>query len=97
MPTKKKGSKGATRVTFTLPKTIGAETATICGEFNDWSETSHPLKRYKDGHFGLAVTLAAGREYRYRYLLDGRRWENDWEADEYVGNPFGGEDSVVRV
>jgi len=33
----------------------------------------------------------------FRYLVDGERWENDWAADAYVPNPFGGEDSVVEV
>ena len=35
--------------------------------------------------------------YRYRYLLDGTRWENAWDADDYVPNPYGGDDSVVVV
>ena len=95
MPVKKPGSKG-TRVTFSLPREVDAEAATICGDFNDWSPTKHPLRRYKDGHFGVAITLPSG-EYRYRYLLDGVRWENDWEADGYVRNAYGGEDSLVRV
>jgi hypothetical protein len=30
-------------------------------------------------------------------LVDGERWENDWEADEYVPNEFSGEDSSVTV
>jgi 1,4-alpha-glucan branching enzyme len=83
-------------VTFSLPREVDAEAATICGDFNDWSPTKHPLRRYKDGHFGVAITLTSG-EYRYRYLLDGVRWENDWEADGYVRNAYGGEDSLVRV
>ncbi len=34
---------------------------------------------------------------RFRYLLDGERWENDWAADGYVPNPFGSEDSLLEV
>jgi len=30
-------------------------------------------------------------------LLDGRRWDNDWAADGYVSNGFGGDDSVVDL
>ena len=41
--------------------------------------------------------MAVGRRYRFRYLLDGRRWENDWEADDYVDNDHGGQDSVVDL
>ena len=45
--------------------------------------------------FHTTVHLKGGRTYRYRYLVDGRRWENDWAADDYVPNEFGGEDSAV--
>jgi hypothetical protein len=41
------------------------------------------------------VALEGGRRYRYRYLADGERWINDWAADAYAPNPFGGDDSVV--
>jgi 1,4-alpha-glucan branching enzyme len=55
------------------------------------------MKRRKDGSFTLTLSLQAGREYRYRYLLDGERWENDWAADGYTPNPFGSDDSLVRI
>ena len=41
--------------------------------------------------------LPPGRAYRFRYLLDGHRWENDWDADAYVPNGFGSDDSVVDL
>lgn len=96
MPLRKPGAKGATKVTFSLPKEVHADHVALCGDFNGWSPTDHPLRRYKDGHFAVAVNLAPGT-YRYRFLLDGERWENDWEADEYAPNPYGGEDSIITV
>jgi hypothetical protein len=42
-------------------------------------------------------SLDAGRAYRFRYLLDDQRWENDWAADAYLPNSFGGDDSVVDL
>jgi 1,4-alpha-glucan branching enzyme len=97
MPIKKPGKNGTVRVTFSLPREVLAGRAWVCGEFNNWSQTSHPLKKYKDGHLAVTVDLLGGQAYRYRYLVDGARWENDWDADEYVGNSFGSEDSVVRI
>jgi 1,4-alpha-glucan branching enzyme len=85
------------RTTFKLPAEVDADEVHLCGEFNDWSETAHPMKRLKNGSFSLTISLEAGQSYRFRYLLDGERWENDWDADAYVANDFGGEDSVVRV
>jgi hypothetical protein len=34
---------------------------------------------------------------RFRYVLDGTRWENDEAADGYVSYPFGTQDSVIEV
>jgi 1,4-alpha-glucan branching enzyme len=85
------------RVTFELAPEVNAETAYLCGEFNEWDQTAHPMKRRKDGRFSLTISLKPGQEYHFRYFLDGRRWENDWHADAYVPNVFGSEDSVVRV
>ncbi len=85
------------RVTFELPPEVDAQMACLCGEFNEWDERSHPMKRRKDGSFTLTVSLTPGRQYRFRYLLDGERWENDWAADAYLPNPFGSEDSIVEV
>ena len=85
------------RVTFELPPQVNANTAAVCGEFNEWDAAKHPMKRRKDGGFSLTVSLKPGNEYRFRYLLDGERWENDWEADKYLPNELGSEDSVVVV
>lgn len=30
-------------------------------------------------------------------VIDGWKYENDWFADRYEPNPYGGEDSVVDV
>jgi 1,4-alpha-glucan branching enzyme len=82
-------------VTFTFSGEHGANEVQICGEFNGWSRT--PLTRRKDGRFSRTVTLPSGRSYRFRYLVDGQRWENDDAADLYVPNPFGTEDSVIAL
>jgi 1,4-alpha-glucan branching enzyme len=85
------------KVIFELPAGVGATKASLCGEFNEWSADVHVMVRRKDGSFRLGVTLPAGRPYRYRYLLDGQRWENDKGADGYEPNPFGGEDSIIQL
>jgi 1,4-alpha-glucan branching enzyme len=85
------------RVWFYLPADVDADTAFLVGDFNDWDEGAQPMKRKKDGTFYTAVTLETGKEYQYRYFLDGERWENDWEADYYTPNDLGTENSVVKV
>jgi hypothetical protein len=54
-----------------------------------------PAAKQENGDFAVTLDLHAGREYRFRYLIDGKRWENDWRADKYVMSPYGGDDSVV--
>lgn len=84
-------------VAFTLPAEVQAETVALCGEFNGWSADDIQLERDGDGTWRATVALEPGRSYRYRYLLDGERWENAWQADRYVQNSFGSVDSVVVV
>lgn len=85
------------RVTFKLPAAVNAEKAALCGDFNNWDTGTHPMKRLKDGSFSTTISLPAGKPYCFRYLLDGKRWENDWEADAYVSNKYGADDSVVET
>lgn len=85
------------RVTFKLPAEVDANEAILLGEFNEWNLESHQMKQLKDGSFSLTVSLPAGQDYRFRYLLDGTRWENDWAADAYLPNEHGTEDSLVTV
>ena len=97
MVKKQPGRDGTCKVTFEVPSEVGATTAHVCGDFNDLSPTAMPMKRRKDGSLAATVALEAGRQYRFRYLLDDDRWENDWAADAYVPNDFGGDDSVIDV
>jgi CHAD domain-containing protein len=96
MMLKARDRSGRVAVTFSLPAAVGARHAAICGEWNGWSPERDVMES-QEGGFVRTVLLDAGRVYRFRYLLDGRRWENDWAADRYVPNAFGSDDSVVDL
>ena len=83
-------------VTFSHPITDGTKTVTLVGDFNEWSEDSLPMD-VNGASCSRSVSLDAGLAYRFRYFVDGARWENDWQADSYVPNDFGGDDSVVDL
>lgn len=68
----------------------------LAGEFNGWSKTATPMRR-SGAHFVATVSLVPGRTYRYKFLVDGERWENDWSADAYVPNEYGGDDSLIDL
>ena len=90
--------KGRTcKVTFDLTAEGDIRKASLCGEFNKWNPAANPMKRRKDGSFSTTLSLKRGQDYRFKYLLDGQNWENDWNADGYVPNSFGTDDSLVKV
>ncbi len=100
MTTKRRaGAKksGTVTVSFELPAAVEADEIALCGDFNNWSSSTTKMKRAKSGIWRTTLRLQTGHSYRYRYLLDGTHWENDWSADGYVRNPYGSDDSVVNV
>ncbi len=88
LPMSREHSSDKTRclVTFWLPGGVapGATSVAVAGSFNDWSLDRHPMKRLDNGDFSLALELEAGKEYEFRFVIDGVRWENAWNADKYV-------------
>ncbi|MFC2037271.1 isoamylase early set domain-containing protein [Chloroflexota bacterium] len=94
-PTEK---KGRVKVTFELPSSTWARRVNLMGELNDWDTRSLPITRDRvDADWKATIELEAGRRYRFRYLVDGKEWLNDWHADDYVENPHGSDDSVVDL
>lgn len=97
MPKKTPVKNGsAAKVTFEL-RVVDAQAVHLAGDFNDWSTSTTPLARRKDGRFSATVTLPKGKEYRYRYLLDGARWINDPAADRYEPNDHGSDDCILDL
>lgn len=77
----------AKKVTFILPaETAGtATTGLVLGEFNNWNEQDGiSLEKQQDGSLTAIASLAPGKRYEYRYLLNDGRWVNDNSAIEYV-------------
>jgi 1,4-alpha-glucan branching enzyme len=97
MPLEKRVSEtpGYVVVTFQIPAEAGAATVDVVGEFTDWGLVA--MRPDEHGNLSAAFDLRVGRVYRFRYLLDGERWQNDWAADNYVPNDYGGDDSVVDL
>ncbi len=87
---------GKAKVTFVLAPQTNADHVHVAGDFNGWQATT-PMKRQKDGSWRATVELEPGRAYQFRYLVDGNVWVNDEAADEYVPNPFGADNCVVRT
>jgi len=85
------------RVTFTLPEAAApkAKSVYIVGDFNDWNISANPMKKLENGNYTTKLDLEKGKEYQFLYLIDGSKWENDWNADKYVKSPYGDNDNSV--
>jgi 1,4-alpha-glucan branching enzyme len=90
--------KSSVRVTFELPSNMWAERVNLVGEFNDWDTAATPMSRSRsDANWKVSLDLEAGQRYRFRYLVDGKEWLNDWHADDHLENPYGSYDSIVDL
>jgi 1,4-alpha-glucan branching enzyme len=92
-------NKPVCKVTFSFPVEAAndAREVFVIGDFNVWDKSAAPMRKLKDGSFILTLELEANKEYQFRYLIDGERWENDWGADKYVYTPLGDCDNSVVI
>lgn len=90
-------SKPVCKVTFKLTQkeASSADSVQIIGEFNEWSADAAPMKKLKNGGFTQTIDLETEKEYRFRYLINGETWENDWAADKYVKSESSHDDDSV--
>ena len=77
---------------FTHPT---ARAVCIVGTFNDWQPEAKPMHPSGNGHWLKETALAPGT-YEYCLVVDGQ-WMPDPLAKDYVSNPFGGRNSVLKV
>lgn len=93
-------SKPVCKVTLSLQneELNTADRVAVLGEFNNWdSQQEILMKKLKDGTFKTTIDLEVGHEYQFRYLVDGKKWVNEADADKYVPTGVGVEDNSVVV
>jgi len=92
-------SKPVCKVSFRLDaaEASGAKKVQLLGDFNNWDKSAEPMTALKSNDFTATLELEAGKEFQFRYLIDGTEWKNDSQADSYVSNSFGEENSVVST
>ena len=90
-------SKPLCKVTFSVDASLieGAKEVALLGEFNAWDPSDFAMRKLKDGSFTKTIELETGREYQFRYLVDGTRWINDNEADKYAHSGVAAEENSV--
>ena len=71
-----------------------ADKVQLVAEFNDWQPMDMRYSK-KDKVYRAKVRLPQGKQFHFRYLIDDEFWENDHQADAYIANSFGSDNSVV--
>jgi len=82
------------RVTLSF-QAPNAKTVLLMGDFNQWNEKKHPMKKGPDGIWEKIIVLQPGR-YEYRFLVDGR-WENDPGNTQICTNSFGSSNNILEI
>ncbi len=92
-------SKPVCKVSFRLDAADAPEAAKVqlLGDFNNWDKTAEPMTLLKSKDFTATLELEAGKEFQFRYLIDGTEWKNDSQADYFVSNSFGEENGVIST
>ena len=68
----------------------------IAGTFNKWKTDTHVLTRQENGIWTISVPLKPG-EHSYMFVVDGKAWVTDPNAEAYQDDGFGNKNSVKRV
>lgn len=92
-------SKPVCKVSFRLDasEAAGAKKVQLLGDFNNWDESVEPMTMLKSNNFTATLELESGKEYQFKYYIDGSIWKNDGQADYFVANSFGVENSIVST
>lgn len=72
-----------------------ARSVHVAGSFNDWHPSVTEMLEVEPGRWVKELTLAPGL-HEYRLVVDGE-WKVDPGCPDRAPNPFGGENSLLRV
>lgn len=97
----KKGDKLTVTFYVTKEAAAGAKKIYLICEHNGWEPVA--LKPQKNGTFSGSISVPTNvqpsYQYRFKYILENgeEKFDNDWKAEDYVANPFNGENSIFYV
>ena len=79
------------RITFTL-NNPDAEEVILIGDFNNWNNKKHQMKKYEGEVWKKMVMIPPGR-CEYKFLVDGQ-WMLDPNNDQKCSNCFGSYNNI---
>jgi anti-sigma-K factor RskA len=81
------------RMNFYAPQ---ARQVSVAGDFNKWQTDALPMSRQDGGVWTIDVTLKPG-VYTYMFVVDGKAWVTDPDAETYQDDGFGNKNAVMRI
>jgi anti-sigma factor RsiW len=81
------------RLNFYAPD---AERVSVAGDFNKWRIDDRVMERQAGGVWTVEITLNPG-VYNYMFVVNGRAWVTDPDAESYQDDGFGSKNAVMRV
>jgi serine protease AprX len=74
-----------------------AQSVAVAGDFNDWNWAPHRCKQCGDGIWRVELPLLAAGRYRYKFVIDGTRWQDDPGNGMKEPDEYGGFNSILHV
>ncbi len=81
------------RLNFYAPD---ARRVSVAGDFNKWQVDAHVMDRQAGGVWSVEIKLKPGA-YSYMFVVDGKAWIADPDAESYQDDGFGSKNAVMRV
>ena len=73
-----------------------AHRVAVAGTFNKWKTDAHVLTKQENGTWTISLPLQPG-EHSYMFIVDGKAWVTDPNAEAYRDDGFGNKNAVMRV
>ena len=74
-----------------------ANSVSVAGDFNGWSQAATPLKRNDSGLWFTELVIPRAGRFEYKFVIDGQRWSEDPSNGLKAPNNYGGLNSVLVI
>jgi serine protease AprX len=72
-----------------------AQSVSVAGDFNGWSQVATPLKRNDSGLWATEIVVPGAGRFEYKFIINGQRWLEDPSNGMKAPDSYGGLNSVV--
>jgi 1,4-alpha-glucan branching enzyme len=74
-----------------------ADSVSVAGDFNEWSQLGTPLKRTSSGLWVTEIRVPRAGRFEYKFIVDGQRWLEDPNNGLKAPDNYGGLNSVLVI